>query len=239
MGTVLSFPLSQTLKQIVFRFSSGATSDTLGDVAHTITEFFRDPAMTSKSLELLDIVSRRQHFKSVHMVSGFLPFILTALESRVREHEALSLRILQNLSSCCGIKPHLLYLDVLPRLVCFLTDPELRQHSIEIIRSLCNTQEGRAAAQSILNDSTTAVGSTSIQMETAEELCRILAQETDDGSVSGTSDSNPGSRKKRFSLKLFTRLRRKVLVLLKPPSRLSAKLRWIDDALFHRGEEEN
>lgn len=202
----------------------------LGDVAQTITTLFNDPAMTTKSLELLDIASRRQHFKSMNMVSGFLPFILTALETRVREHEVLSLRILQNLSSCCEIRPHLLYLDVIPRLARFVTDRELGRLCIEIIRSLSNTEEGRSAVRSIVTDSTvlrsltrTTSGGSGVGIEIAEELRRIVANGTDSGGVSQTSGSNSGSGRKRSSPKLLRRLRRKVVALLKLPSRLLSK----------------
>ncbi|KAJ0086917.1 hypothetical protein Patl1_09156 [Pistacia atlantica] len=106
---------------------------------------FLDSEITQKALEIIEVLSCQQCYKSGLVASGILPSILKVLGTEIREFHELCIKILHNLSCDSNIFDHILYLDCIPRLVHFLEDPILARYCIEIINVLCSYEEARTA----------------------------------------------------------------------------------------------
>lgn len=106
---------------------------------------FLDSDISEEALSITEFFSRETCNSSRIVAYGILPSIFQILDSKSSEHHIISLKILCNLSSNDDTCHHIVYLNLISKLVRFLGNPILMGYSIEVIKNLCNIEEGRSA----------------------------------------------------------------------------------------------
>ncbi|KAJ9166077.1 hypothetical protein P3X46_020875 [Hevea brasiliensis] len=106
---------------------------------------FLDSKITSKALAIMEVLSCQPSYNSGILASGVLPSILKVLDVQSREFHEVAMKILCNLSCKSDIAYHIVYLDCIPKLVPFLYDQSLAGYCLNIMKSLCDIEEGKNA----------------------------------------------------------------------------------------------
>ncbi|KAK6938825.1 U-box domain [Dillenia turbinata] len=114
------------------------------DAIYTLASFL-DSEITGVVLSIIEVLSCQQYFKSEIVASGVLPSISKILDSRIRDHHVLAVKILCNLSSNRDIGHHIIYLDCIPKLVALMEDRVLAGYCVKIFKNLSNIEEALVA----------------------------------------------------------------------------------------------
>ncbi|KAK9164166.1 hypothetical protein Syun_005068 [Stephania yunnanensis] len=133
--------------QVLLMFVSKSRNEiqSLCEEAFNLLVTFLDSEITEEALAIAQVLSGDPDCQSELVASGVLPPIIRILESPLRKFQASSVKILIDLSSNSNIDSEIIRLGCVPKLIQLLSDSLVSEFSVQILKNLCKTEEGRIA----------------------------------------------------------------------------------------------
>lgn len=104
---------------------------------------FLDSEVIGDVLTIMEEMSVHGYSKAKLAASSSLTSLLNILDSGNKEFQQKAIRIMYNLSFNGEVFPHMLSLKCIPKLLPFFKDRAVLRYCIQILKNLCDTEEGR------------------------------------------------------------------------------------------------